>query len=50
MGEPSEASSNVRLREALARQGVGTQVLEWCPGDVARMERGQVTLPRGADR
>jgi L-ascorbate metabolism protein UlaG (beta-lactamase superfamily) len=50
LGEPSEASSNARLREELARQGLGTQVLEWCPGDVARMERGQVTLSRGTER
>jgi L-ascorbate metabolism protein UlaG (beta-lactamase superfamily) len=49
-GEPSEASSNARMREELARQGLGTQVLEWCPGDVARVERGQVKLSRGMER
>jgi hypothetical protein len=49
-GEPTEASCNARMREELARQGLGTQVLEWCPGDVARVERGQVKISRGAKR
>lgn len=45
-GEPSEAECNARMREALEHRGLSTQVLEWCPGDVARLERGQLRLER----
>ncbi|NBD12959.1 MBL fold metallo-hydrolase [Corallococcus silvisoli] len=44
--EPSEATSNARLREQLAARALPTQVPEWCPGDVARFSRGQLLLER----
>ncbi|WP_224247948.1 MBL fold metallo-hydrolase [Hyalangium gracile] len=46
LGEPSEASRNALMREELGRRGLKTQVLDWNPGDVARMERGRVELAR----
>ncbi|WP_158621607.1 MBL fold metallo-hydrolase [Corallococcus aberystwythensis] len=47
LGEPSEADRNAFMRDALARQSLSTQVLDWCPGDVARFERGALTLTPG---
>jgi len=48
LGEPSEANRNALMREGLKRQGVATQVLDWNPGDVARLVRGQLELSRMA--
>lgn len=43
-GEPSEASRNALMREELARRGVATQVVDWSPGDSARMAGGRLEL------
>jgi L-ascorbate metabolism protein UlaG (beta-lactamase superfamily) len=48
LGEPSEAHRNAFMRELLGRQGLATQVLDWNPGDVARMARGGLTISRMA--
>jgi hypothetical protein len=45
-GEPSEAQCNAVMREELSRLGASTLVLEGCPGDVARFERGQWVLAK----
>jgi L-ascorbate metabolism protein UlaG (beta-lactamase superfamily) len=49
-GEPSEALCNARLREHLARLKAGTEVSEWLPGDVARLEAGQLRVERPGSR
>jgi hypothetical protein len=50
-GEPPEARCNEVMREALARLGGSTQVLEWKPGTLAHLDRGALELrPMGAPR
>jgi hypothetical protein len=49
LGEPSEANRNALMRELLGRQGLATQVLDWNPGDVARLARGGLTISRIAE-
>lgn len=46
LGEPSEAACGAAVREALARRGASTEVLDWAPGDVARFERGTLRLEK----
>ncbi|HVG60203.1 MAG TPA: MBL fold metallo-hydrolase [Hyalangium sp.] len=43
-GEPSEERCNTLMREALGKLGGSTQVLEWRPGQVARFDKGQLTV------
>jgi L-ascorbate metabolism protein UlaG (beta-lactamase superfamily) len=43
-GEPSEASRATLMREEFARRGIQTQVLDWNPGDVARLSGGQAKI------
>ncbi|MCY1003611.1 MBL fold metallo-hydrolase [Myxococcus sp. MISCRS1] len=44
LGEPSEAACGAAVRDHLKVLGVGTKVLDWSPGDVARFERGELRL------